>query len=84
MPGTRQSASAEDGIDTLAALSNWRPLEELAPATMMHRSVAGAASKPYTLEILSWIGVFFLPLVVLYQSWSYWVFRRRVTRAHVS
>jgi cytochrome bd ubiquinol oxidase subunit II len=26
----------------------------------------------------------FLPLVVLYQSWSYWVFRRRVTRAHVS
>jgi cytochrome bd ubiquinol oxidase subunit II len=47
-------------------------------------TVAGAASAPYTLGILSWIGVAFLPLVVLYQSWSYWVFRRRVTRAHVS
>jgi cytochrome bd ubiquinol oxidase subunit II len=47
-------------------------------------TVAGAASKPYTLGILSWIGGFFLPLVLLYQSWSYWVFRRRVTRAHVS
>ena len=47
-------------------------------------TVAGAASKPYTLGILSWIGAFFLPLVLLYQSWSYWVFRRRVTRAHVS
>ncbi len=47
-------------------------------------TVAGAASKPYTLGILSWIGAAFLPLVVLYQSWSYWVFRRRVTRAHVS
>jgi cytochrome d ubiquinol oxidase subunit II len=47
-------------------------------------TVAGAASAPYTLGLLSWIGVVFLPLVVLYQSWSYWVFRRRVTRAHVS
>jgi cytochrome bd ubiquinol oxidase subunit II len=47
-------------------------------------TVAGTASAPYTLGILSWIGAAFLPLVVLYQSWSYWVFRRRVTRAHVS
>jgi len=47
-------------------------------------TVADAASGPYTLGILSWVAVFFLPLVLLYQSWSYWVFRRRVTRAHVS
>jgi cytochrome d ubiquinol oxidase subunit II len=47
-------------------------------------TIAGAASAPYTLGILSGIGAAFLPLVVLYQSWSYWVFRRRVTRAHVS
>jgi cytochrome d ubiquinol oxidase subunit II len=47
-------------------------------------TVAGAASAPYTLGILSWIGAAFLPLVLLYQSWSYWVFRRRVTRMHVS
>jgi cytochrome bd ubiquinol oxidase subunit II len=47
-------------------------------------TVADAAAKPYTLGVLSWIAGAFLPLVVLYQSWSYWVFRRRVTRAHVS
>ncbi|WP_232668381.1 cytochrome d ubiquinol oxidase subunit II [Pseudonocardia sp. TRM90224] len=46
-------------------------------------TLAEAASGPYTLGVLSWIGAAFLPLVVLYQSWSYWVFRRRVTRAHV-
>ncbi|MEJ3657881.1 cytochrome d ubiquinol oxidase subunit II [Actinomycetes bacterium KLBMP 9759] len=46
-------------------------------------TLADAASGPYTLWVLSWIGAAFLPLVVLYQSWSYWVFRRRVTRAHV-
>jgi cytochrome bd ubiquinol oxidase subunit II len=47
-------------------------------------TVAKAAAGPYTLGVLSWIGAVFLPLVILYQSWSYWVFRRRVTRAHVS
>jgi cytochrome d ubiquinol oxidase subunit II len=47
-------------------------------------TVANAASGPYSLGVLSWVGVVFLPLVLLYQGWSYWVFRRRVTRAHVS
>lgn len=46
-------------------------------------TVAGAASGPYTLGLLSVIGAVFLPVVLAYQSWSYWVFRRRVTRAHV-
>jgi cytochrome bd ubiquinol oxidase subunit II len=47
-------------------------------------TVANAASGPYTLGVLTWVGAAFLPLVLLYQGWSYWVFRRRVTRAHVS
>jgi len=46
-------------------------------------TVANTASGPYTLGVLSWIGAAFLPLVIGYQSWSYWVFRSRVTRAHV-
>jgi cytochrome d ubiquinol oxidase subunit II len=47
-------------------------------------TVANAASGPYTLGLMTWVGAAFLPLVLLYQGWSYWVFRRRVTRAHVS
>jgi cytochrome bd ubiquinol oxidase subunit II len=47
-------------------------------------TVANAASGPYTLGVLSVIGAVFLPLVLAYQGFSYWVFRRRVTRAHVS
>ncbi|GAA1258546.1 cytochrome d ubiquinol oxidase subunit II [Pseudonocardia aurantiaca] len=47
-------------------------------------TVTNAASGPYSLGVLSWVGAVFLPLVLLYQGWSYWVFRRRVTRAHVS
>ncbi|NMH97683.1 cytochrome d ubiquinol oxidase subunit II [Pseudonocardia acidicola] len=47
-------------------------------------TVRGAASAPYTLTVLSWIGVFLFPLVIAYQAWSYWVFRRRVTREHIT
>ncbi|MHA6794577.1 cytochrome d ubiquinol oxidase subunit II [Pseudonocardia bannensis] len=45
--------------------------------------IGNAASAPYTLTVLSWIGVVLLPLVMLYQGWTYWVFRKRVTRAHI-
>ncbi|MBW0118484.1 cytochrome d ubiquinol oxidase subunit II [Pseudonocardia abyssalis] len=41
-------------------------------------TVANASSAPYTLGILSVVGAVFLPLVIGYQAWSYWVFRRRV------
>ncbi len=42
-------------------------------------TVADAASGPYTLGLLSWVGLAFLPVVIGYQSWSYWVFRKRIT-----
>jgi cytochrome d ubiquinol oxidase subunit II len=38
-----------------------------------------AVSTPYTLKILTIIAAIFTPLVMLYQGWTYWVFRRRVT-----
>ncbi len=41
--------------------------------------MAEAASGPYTLGILTWIGLIALPFVLAYQGWTYWVFRRRVT-----
>ncbi len=42
-----------------------------------------AASTPYTLKIMSWVAVAFTPIVVGYQSWSYWVFRRRIGVQHI-
>ncbi|MFI7028984.1 cytochrome d ubiquinol oxidase subunit II [Microbispora rosea] len=46
-------------------------------------TLAEAASAPYTLTVLTWIGLFALPGVIAYQAWTYWVFRKRLT-AHVS
>ncbi len=37
-----------------------------------------AASPQYTLEVMTWVAVLFLPLVLAYQAWSYWVFAHRV------
>ena len=33
---------------------------------------------------MSWTALIFLPLIVAYQAWTYWVFRKRVTREHIT
>jgi cytochrome d ubiquinol oxidase subunit II len=43
-----------------------------------------AASTPYTLKIMTWVAVAFTPIVLLYQSYTYWVFRRRLTRHDIT
>jgi cytochrome bd ubiquinol oxidase subunit II len=46
-------------------------------------TVAGAASSPYTLQIMTWLAVFATPVVLLYQGWTYWVFRKRIGTRHI-
>ena len=46
-------------------------------------TAANAASTDYTLRIMTWVAVVFTPLVVLYQSWTYWVFRKRLGTQHM-
>jgi len=41
-------------------------------------SLSEAASSPYTLKVMTVVAVLLLPFVLLYQGWSYWVFRHRV------
>jgi cytochrome d ubiquinol oxidase subunit II len=43
-------------------------------------SIAASASHPYTLKVMSWVALIFLPFVLLYQSWTYWIFKKRVAR----
>ena len=42
-------------------------------------TVGNASSTPYTLKVLTVIAGIFLPLVMLYQGWTYWVFKKRIT-----
>jgi cytochrome d ubiquinol oxidase subunit II len=32
---------------------------------------------------MTWVAVFMIPLVLVYQGWTYWVFRKRVTRKSI-
>jgi cytochrome d ubiquinol oxidase subunit II len=43
-------------------------------------TVRNTASAPYSLKAMTVVVVIFLPLVLAYQCWSYYVFRRRVSR----
>ncbi|SCK14269.1 cytochrome d ubiquinol oxidase subunit II [Streptomyces sp. WMMB 322] len=43
-----------------------------------------AASNPYTLKIMTWCAAFATPVVMLYQGWTYWVFRKRIGTRHIA
>ena len=46
-------------------------------------NTTNAASTPYTLTIMTWVAVVFTPIVLAYQSWTFWVFRRRIGSADI-
>ena len=46
-------------------------------------TIENASSTDYTLTIMSWAALIFLPLVLAYQGWTYWIFRKRITRSHI-
>ncbi|MGV9301435.1 cytochrome d ubiquinol oxidase subunit II [Amycolatopsis sp. NPDC003676] len=42
-------------------------------------NIYNAASSAYTLKVMSWAAVLATPVVLVYQGWTYWVFRQRLT-----
>jgi len=44
-------------------------------------TIENASSTPYTLQVMSWTALAAMPLILLYQGWSYWVFRKRISRS---
>lgn len=43
-------------------------------------TIYNASSSQYTLTVMTVIAIIFVPIVLAYQAWTYWVFRKRVTR----
>ena len=46
-------------------------------------TIGNSSSAPYTLKVMTIVALIFTPLVLVYQGWSYWVFRARVSRPAV-
>jgi len=42
-------------------------------------TVAQASVSDYTLTVMTWVAGVGLPVVLAYQAWTYWVFRKRLT-----
>jgi cytochrome d ubiquinol oxidase subunit II len=42
-------------------------------------TIQSAASSARTLRIMTIVTLIFLPIVLLYQAWTYWVFRKRIS-----
>ena len=47
-------------------------------------TVGNASATPYTLRIMTWCAGIATPLVLLYQGWTYWVFRKRIGTQHIA
>ncbi|MDI6909132.1 cytochrome d ubiquinol oxidase subunit II [Nocardioides sp.] len=46
-------------------------------------TATNAAATDYTLKVMTIVAAIFTPLVVAYQAWTYWVFRRRISEHHI-
>ncbi|MFF5518511.1 cytochrome d ubiquinol oxidase subunit II [Streptomyces coeruleorubidus] len=47
-------------------------------------TVTNASSSPYTLKIMTWCAAIATPVVMVYQGWTYWVFRKRIGTQHIA
>jgi cytochrome d ubiquinol oxidase subunit II len=46
-------------------------------------TTTNASSTAYTLKVMTIVAVVFTPVVLCYQAWTYWVFRRRIGVQHI-
>ena len=46
-------------------------------------TTTNASATSYTLTIMTWVAAIFTPLVLGYQAWTYWVFRKRIGTHHI-
>lgn len=46
-------------------------------------NIVTASATELTLQIMTGVAVVFIPIVLLYQGWSYWVFRKRLSTANI-
>ena len=43
-------------------------------------TITNASSSPYTLSVMTIVACIFVPIVLIYQIWAYYIFRHRVTQ----
>ncbi|MFJ6528371.1 cytochrome d ubiquinol oxidase subunit II [Streptomyces longwoodensis] len=82
-------AFALSGLTIVAAVSMLflTLFPNVMPSTLNEQwslTVTNASSSAYTLKIMTWLAAIATPLVLLYQGWTYWVFRKRIGTQHIA
>ncbi len=70
-------AAALIPVWTFAAL--WPDVLPARNNAALSLTVHNASSSPYTLKVMTVVALVFTPIVLVYQAWTYWIFRQRVT-----
>jgi len=47
--------------------------------TLVGLDISNASSTDYTLKVMTIVAVIFTPIVLVYQAWTYWIFRKRLS-----
>jgi cytochrome bd ubiquinol oxidase subunit II len=83
LTGRNGRAFAMSGAGTIAVVATL--FTSLYPRVMVSNpdfanslTVDDAASSHYALQVMSVVALIFVPIVLLYQGWTYYVFRRRI------
>ena len=59
---------------------------DLIPSTLdpaWSLTIENASSSAYTLKIMTWAALVVTPVVLVYQGWTYWVFRQRISAERI-
>ncbi|WP_328615254.1 cytochrome d ubiquinol oxidase subunit II [Amycolatopsis sp. NBC_00355] len=76
-------ASTAGAIVAVTVTLFWSLYPNVLPSTSdpaFGLTTTNASSTHYTLQIMTWVAVAFTPIVLAYQAWTYWVFRKRLGR----
>jgi cytochrome d ubiquinol oxidase subunit II len=46
-------------------------------------TIHNASSTEYTLKVMTYVALILTPLVLIYQGWTYWVFRKRISASQI-
>ena len=46
-------------------------------------TTSNASATDYTLKVMTVVAAIFTPIVLCYQAWTYWVFRKRISLHHI-
>ena len=51
----------------------------IAQARGFSLDIWNAASSPYTLKVVTIVAAIFVPIILAYQAYTYWIFRKRIS-----